>query len=312
MIKNKNCENEMKDKDTKKSNISNFYAPDEASLILEGGAMRALFEAGVLDAFLEKGLHFKKMTATSAGAMQAICYLAEQKGRSVRINTTYCNDPRYMGFRHLWKEKNYFNFNFMFGELTYELDPIDVEALKNTETLLQVIVTNCLNGEAIYLSNKDYTTDEYMKVIEASSSIPLLSPPVEIGSVPYVDGGVGMPLVPLPHELPFSSEKPVYILTREFSYRKKEIPEAYKMLMNLFWKKKYPDVLEAIYRITQIYNEKAEMLSELEAEGKVFVIRPEEPVTVKRAETNPDKIRHLHGEGYRIGIKRFNELMRWI
>ena len=78
----------------------------------------------------------------------------------------------------------------MFGQLTYKLDPIDIEALENTKSDLRVVVTNCLNGQAEYISNKDYSVDEYMNVIKASASIPLLSPPVNIGKVLYADGGV--------------------------------------------------------------------------------------------------------------------------
>ena len=291
---------------------SMFYAPDGAALILEGGAMRGVFEAGVLDAFLEKGLRFLKVIGTSAGAMQAICYLSEQKGRNIRINAKYCNDKRYMGFRHLLKKRNYFNFDFMFGQLTYKLDPIDIEALKNTKSDLRVVVTNCLNGQAEYISNKDYPVDEYMNVIKASASIPLLSPPVNIGDVLYADGGVAMPLVPLPEELPFPTAKPVYILTRDASYRKKEIPGICKPFIGFMAGNKYPAVLSALYRVPSVYNQKMEMLLRLEEKGEIFVIRPQGPVSVKRAETDSDKLLQLHNEGYRIGMERFDELMGWL
>ena len=253
---------------------SMFYAPDGAALILEGGAMRGVFEAGVLDAFLEKGLRFLKVIGTSAGAMQAICYLSEQKGRNIRINAKYCNNKRYMGFRHLLKKRNYFNFDFMFGQLTYKLDPIDIEALENTKSDLRVVVTNCFNGQAEYISNKDYPVDEYMNVIKASASIPLLSPPVNIGDVLYADGGVAMPLAPLPEELPFPTAKPVYILTRDDSYRKKEIPGICKPFIDFMAGNKYPAVLSALYRVLLYIIKKWKCCCVWKKKGKYLLYDP--------------------------------------
>ncbi len=297
---------------TIKKDLLDFYAPQGCALILEGGAMRGVFEAGVLDAFLSKGLHFRHVVGTSVGTMQAMCYLSGQKGRNIRINATYCRDPRYMGIKHLLKEKNYFNFDFMFGELAHQLDPMDMETYRAAETELYAVLTDGITGKHRYISNKECGEEEFTKAVEASASIPLLSPPVEIDGVPYVDGGLAMPLVPFPYELPFPAEKPVYILTRQNSYRKKSMPSVARKIAQAIWGKKYPMILESMCTIPERYNARIEKLLQLEAEGKIFVFRPEKTVTVKRAETNPAKLRQLHGEGYRIGMARFNELMRWI
>lgn len=206
---------------TEKINSFDFYVPMDIPLVLEGGAMRGVFEAGVLDVFIEKGLRFRKVVGTSAGAMQGMCYMSGQKGRNIRINTTYCNDPRYMGIKHLLREKNYFNFKFMFGELANELDPMDMETYRASDTELYAVVTDGQTGKARYISNKSRSEEDFVKAVEASASIPVLSPPVEIDGIPYVDGGLAIPLVPFYDELPFPVKKIcIYIDTADFLQKK--------------------------------------------------------------------------------------------
>lgn len=297
---------------TKKINLFDFYVPKEIPLILEGGAMRGVFEAGVLDAFIGKRLHFRRVVGTSVGAMQAMCYLSRQKGRNIRINTMYCNDPRYMGMKHLIKEKNYFNFKFMFGELANEIDPMDMETYRVSGAELYIVITDGHTGKARYISNKGRSEEGFVKAVEASASIPVLSPPVEIEGTLYVDGGLSMPLAPFYDELPFPVKKSVYILTRPLTYRKKNMPYVMKKMAKVVWGKKYPAIVESMLTIPRRYNARVERLLELEKEGEVFIFRPENPVEVSRVERNPAKLRVLHGEGYRIGMAQFDELMRWI
>ena len=274
--------------------------------------MRGVFTAGVFDAFMKKGLKFRHIVGASAGTMQAVCYVAEQPGRNIRINTTYCADPRYMGLRHMVKEGSYFNFDFMFGELAHTLDPVDEDAFNRSKTEIQAILTDSETGKPVYMSSKEGTLDDFMDACRASESIPLVSKTVFLKGHPYVDGGLAMPLATMPYEIPFYCRKPVYILTRQKGYRKKPTPKSFRALLSAVYGKKYPAVVESMCSIPARYNEKCDRLEELEAEGKVFVIRPEEPVDVGRAEKNAAKIRKLHGEGYRIAMEKYDELMRWI
>ena len=118
----------------------------QSLLIMEGGAMRGLFTAGVLDAFMEEGLYFPCSMGISAGSMQGLCYLAHQRGRSLRMNTRFAKDPRYMGLRHLVKRGSYFNFHFIFGELSESIDPYDFEAAEKSKETLYIIMTDAFTG----------------------------------------------------------------------------------------------------------------------------------------------------------------------
>ena len=121
---------------------SEIHGAQESLLIMEGGAMRGLFTAGVLDAFMEEGLYFPCSMGISAGSMQGLCYLAHQMGRSLRMNTRFAKDPRYMGLRHLVKRGSYFNFHFIFGELSESIDPYDFEAAEKSKETLYIIMTD--------------------------------------------------------------------------------------------------------------------------------------------------------------------------
>ena len=291
---------------------SEIHGAQESLLIMEGGAMRGLFTAGVLDAFMEEGLYFPCSMGISAGSMQGLCYLAHQRGRSLRMNTRFAKDPRYMGLRHLVKRGSYFNFHFIFGELSKSIDPYDFVTAEKSKETLYIIMTDAFTGQPVYVSSRSCTMREFFKISEASCSIPLFSKPVPLKGSIYVDGGIGMPFVPLPEELPTCCRKPVYILTRDRDYRKKPVPAGFHALLSLLYGKDYPRVVEKMCAIPAIYNEKVEKLLSLEKEGRVFVIRPRKPVVVSRTEKNVEKLRSLHREGYEAGLACHEDLMRWL
>lgn len=281
-------------------------------LVLEGGAMRGLFTAGVLDALLDHHFYFENTVGISAGTLQGLGYLSKQTGRSVRVNAVYAADSRYMGFRHMVRGGSFFNFDFMFGPLAHEEDPFDFKTFEESSQTLYAVITDCLTGKPRFISSYDYDSAEFMKVCEASCSIPLVSKPVEWRGRAYADGGVGLPLVPLPWEIPFPHGKIVYVLTRDAGYRKKPVPFWMHGLLKAVYGREYPAVVEGMCTIPERYNRKVEKVLELEKEGSVFVIRPEKPVTVSRIERDAGKLRELHGEGYRITMERFDEMMRWL
>ena len=283
-----------------------------SALLLEGGAMRALFTAGVLDALMEKNCYFPQVMGISAGTLQGLGYISHQKGRSIRLNVNYAEDKRYMGLRHLLKNGSYFNFDFIFGELTHTIDPFDFETYDKVADIMYAIMTDAESGEPVYVSGKSCDIEEFFKVCEASCSIPLFSKPVLLRGKHYVDGGVGMPFVPLPSELPFACEKPVYILTRDLAYRKKPVPKGFHGLLNAMYGKHFPKVVEEMCSIPARYNQKVEKLLALEKEGKVFIIRPDKPVVVSRTEKDTKKLRALYEEGVRIGLAQFDDLTRWL
>lgn len=286
--------------------------PEGTALVLEGGAMRGIFTTGVLDAFMEKGIYFSRIVAISAGTMQALCYLSRQKGRNARVNISYAPDHRYMGLRHLIKGGSYFNFSFMFGELANKLVPFDYETFRKAPEIMYAVVTDTESGKVRYMNNHDYDTKEFFRICEASCSIPLFSKPVKLGKREYVDGGVGMPLAPLPEELPFPVKKAVYVLTRDVTYRKPLLSSFMKPWLHLTIGSNYPKIAQEMFTIPERYNDKIDAIHAKEADGSAFILRPSEPTVVSRVEKDPEKLRHLYEDGLYVGRKNAERMMRWI
>lgn len=266
------------------------------ALALEGGSLRCLFSAGVTDLMMEKGLKWDSVIGVSAGALTGVNIVAEQKGRTAAVNLGYVNDPRYMGFRSLVKNRSIFNFDFLFGELSDTLLPLDRETFINSKTRYTAVATSCLDGGVRYYE-KSEVKDIY-PAIRASASLPLLAPMVTVEGEPCLDGGLS---VSIPYQRPIDEgcEKVVVVTTREHGYRKEPVSRSMARVYARFYRK-YPELVRAILNVPRHYNAEMDEIDRLEAEGRIFVIRPKEPVTVSRTEKDVAKLQALYNEGQEV------------
>ena len=267
---------------------------ENTTLILEGGAMRGLFTSGVLDVFMENDLYFPQVAGVSAGALNGVNYVSHQPGRSRAVNLDYVNDPRYMGASHLIKDFSYFNFDFLLGEVSETLNPLDTATLYGCDQKLWAVATDCRTGGPVYFE-KNQPGINFMDAVRASASLPLMGHMVRVGRDVCLDGGVANP-VPLPEELPFPTGKTVLVLTRQAGFRKGPQPYVVRRL----YRRRYgahPQLLEACLSGPERYNRRMDEIDRRQAAGEIFVIRPEEPVTVSRAERSVEKLDALYRRG---------------
>ncbi len=271
--------------------------------------MRGAFTAGVLDFFLEKNMKFPYVIGVSAGANNGANFVAEQHERSKRIFIKHSQDKRYMGLNRVIKEKSYIGMNFLFHDLPYEIDPFDFNTFASSETEFKVVVTECKTGMPKYLSHKDYDPEFFIKkVLRASSSLPLLCPPVYINGKCYLDGGIS-DSIPIRKAIADGYKNNVLILTRDKSYRKK--PSKLQRVLK-FKYRKYPNLIEIIQRRHIRYNEKLKYIEKLKNENQVFVFRPEEEINIQVLENDPDEMLELYQRGYQIATERFANLKHWL
>ncbi len=264
------------------------------TLILEGGAMRGLFTSGVLDVFMENDLYFPQVAGVSAGALNGVNYAAHQPGRSRAVNLDYVNDPRYMGASHLLKNFSYFNFDFLLGEVSETLNPLDFDTLYSSPQKLWAVATDCRTGGPVYFE-KNQPGIDFMDAVRASASLPLMGRMVKVGHDVCLDGGVANP-VPLPAELPVSCGKTVLVLTRQAGFRK---GGQHRVVRRLYRRRygAHPELLEACLTGPERYNQRMDEIDRLEEAGEIFVIRPDGPVTVSRAERSVEKLDALYHRG---------------
>ena len=280
----------------------------EAGLVLEGGGMRGLYTAGVLDFFIDKGIYFRNCYGVSAGATQGCSYLSKQKGRAYRIFTKYINDKRYASFGNLLKEGNYFGKDFSLKMIPDELEPYDHETFVNSGANFYAVASNCRTGEPAYLKVEDTRREVDMDKIWASCSLPLLSKNVHIEGEEYLDGGVA-DSIPVVKALRDGNKKVVLVLTRDSSYRKE--PNKLMPIIKLKYKS-YPKLIELMEKRHRIYNKTLKRIEKFEKEGKIFVIRPKSVVEIGRLEKDTKKMKALYNVGYNEAKESFDKLMDYL
>ena len=272
-------------------------------LVLEGGAMRGMFTAGVMDVMMEHGITYDAICGVSAGAAFGCNYKSGQIGRAIRYNMKYCNDKRYCSVQSLLKTGNLFGADFCYRELPEILDIFDTEAFRKNPAVFYVVCTDAETGKPIY-KRCDKGTGEDLLWIRASASLPLIAKPVEIGDRVFMDGGIA-DSIPLRFMEGIGYEKIVVVLTRPMEYRKSETKKT--EIMRLFLRK-YPFLMDAIRRRPQMYNETVEYIAEKEKKGEIFVIRPEEALEIERIEKEPQKLWSVYTKGKQNAEGRIQEL----
>lgn len=279
----------------------------EAAMVLEGGGTRGVFTAGVLDYLLEKQVKLPYVIGVSAGACNAIDYVSEQIGRTKDCTIIQDKNKRFIGTKDALKKGYLFDMDRLFDEYPNRLFPFDFNTYFASDIQCEVVVTNCLTGEAMYLSEKQ-DRERLLTICRASSSIPLISPVVDVDGIPCVDGGVA-DSVPLIHSMKLGHQKNVVVLTRNKGYRKKA-PGKSRLLYTAALKK-YPNLLNALLNRYRNYNRVMELIEKWEEEGHIFVIRPEvEPVS--RTEQNVEKLTEFYDHGYQLMEQRLGELQAYL
>jgi len=278
-------------------------------LVLEGGGMRGAYTAGVLDAFMDQDIEVPYVIGVSAGANAGADYVVAQRERNHRMFVELVADPRYAGWRNVFRERSWFGMKFLFETAPDEVAPFDYGALRDSPRTLIVGTTDCVTGLPVYFSSRDYDPRWFIHTVHrASCSIPLISPPVEIGSRLYLDGGVSDP-IPTEKSMSDGNTRNVVVLTRNAGYRKTRGPWGYAADLMLA---RYPGIRQANSRRADVYNSSLDRLTELEKAAKAFVIRPIKPLVVGRMERDVGKLNSLYRQGYEEAVERVPALRSWL
>lgn len=279
---------------------------ERTGLVLEGGGLRGIYTAGVLDAFLDLNITFKYCVGVSAGACNALSYISGQKGRNRDITLTFCNDKRYQSFSNLVTTGNLFGSDMLFNKIPHELLPFNYQAYNDASCKMIAGVTNCKTGEAEYFSLENLR--EKYDVLRASSSLPFLSKMVLINGNLYLDGGISAP-IPIAKSINDGNTKHVAVLTQPKGYFKK--PSNLVSFANTRYRK-YPSLINAMKVRYKVYNDAISETETLEKEGSVFIIRPHTSLNVSRFEKDKSKLRAAYDMGYNDTILVSDRLINFL
>ncbi len=280
----------------------------KTGLVLEGGALRTIFSAGVCDAFLDGGLPLPDYTVgVSAGIAYGVSYLSRQSRRNLQLITHYAGDRRYMGWRNLANPKNrsYFGLKFAYETIPNELIPFDYDTFEAYPGTVEAVVTNLNTGRAEYRPVP--RRDSPNLLLEATCAIPLMFPIIWVDGQPYLDGGCA-DAIPWKRAFEAGCDRVAVVLTRERDYHKQG-DGSLRALGRAF--RKYPAFMDTLRGRSERYNACREELFALEREGKVLVIAPEDTLGCSRTEKNLDTLRALWQEGYFAGRRSLGDLRRF-
>ncbi len=271
--------------------------------------MRAAYTGGVLDAFMDAGLDFRYVIGVSAGANAGSDYVAGQRERNHRVFVEQVADPRYAGFKNLLRERSWFGMRFLFETLPNELAPFSYDAFQGSPRTLVVGVTDCATGGPAYFQQHGEDARWFVTtVLRASSSLPVLSPPVDIRGRCYSDGGVSDP-IPVDHAIADGHARNVVVLTQNAGYRKK--PQRLGAVATLALAR-HPGLRHALAVRHEKYNASLDRLAALELAGQAFVLRPGRPLTVGRLERDVRRLDALYRQGYEETTERIPQLRAWL
>ena len=278
----------------------------KAGLVLEGGGMRALFTAGVLDALLDiKELDIDGIVGVSAGALFGVNYVSGQKERAIRYNIKYARDKRYMGFYSWITTGNVVNEEFAFYEIPFKLDVFDQEKFKQSKIDFYVVMTNVESGKPEYVLIKDVF--KQMEYLRATSALPFASKIIEINGKKYLDGGIS-DSIPIDYCEGLGYDKIILVLTRpKNTHKEDKLNFLYKLVY-----RKYPNLVERLINMGKDYEVVLKKIEDLENKNKIFVIRPPKVLKIGRLEKNEDKIQNVYDIGLNTGIKEKENLLKYL
>ena len=276
-------------------------------LVLEGGALRGTYSVGVMDALMEEDINLQCTIGVSAGALNGISYVSGQIGRSARSPLTYRHDPRYFGAGAFLRNRSPFGFDFMFGELSTRLDPLDMERFLRPERRFIAVATNCLTGRAEYFEKG--VCSDIMLATRASSTMPYISQMVMIDGIPYLDGGCACK-IPFRWALENDFQAVVVVKTRPDAYRRN--PDSGRRLAALVYGKKWPALAESLAGSNADYNRLCDDIDALRRRERLFVLSPSRFMDIGRMERDLEKLGEWYWLGYHDTMTRMNDLKDYL
>lgn len=277
-----------------------------AGLVLEGGGMKGVYTAGVLDFFLDKGISFCSCYGVSAGACSLCSFLSGQRGRAYHVTVDYLEDKNYCGIYSLLKTGDLFGADMCYHRIPDELYPYDYQTFNKYQGTFYSVVTNIETGKPEYIPIKDMKRD--IDAVRASASLPLVSRNVRWKDGLYLDGGIS-DAIPVKRARKDGNRKNVVVMTKEAGYRRQP---SYMLPVFKLRYKKYPKVYELMKNRHNAYNKTLDYIAEQVAAGDIFLIQPKRKSDVGRIEKDKEKLKALYEQGYQEASDCYKDLLTFL
>lgn len=281
----------------------------DIGLVLEGGGMKGIYTAGVLDFFMEENIEFPYVIGVSAGACQALSYVSGQMGRNKNAILNFIDDPRYISKRNLLLRGSIMDMDFVFDDIPNKYEIFDYDSFFESRMRCVFVIADCITGKAVYVDAKERKDRRYLAdVVRASSSLPLLTKPVSIEGRLYIDGGMA-DSIPIRKSMEDGNKKHIVVLTKPPGYRKTRTKIAFLYRKSY---KEYPALAKTLIERDRMYNASMDFVEALEKKGEILVIRPTVDLHVGRMEKKRRKLEQMYELGYQNAREKKAELMHYL
>ena len=278
-------------------------------LILEGGGMRGMFTAGVLDCFMEEGVDFHYVIGSSSGVCNAMNYVSKQPGRS-RDMMLLPKKESYAGVKEFILHGSFLNLKKLFRVLPYqEKTRFDFTTYFSSPIENEFVVSNCYTGKAEYLSEGE-DEDRLATIATASCALPLVGKPVKTKETCYMDGSMTDP-IPVEHTLNKGCDRIVLISTKGEGMDPSDLSK-YNWAMRILYGKKFVPFLKAMKSRLDLYYKQWDMIYDLQKEGKLYLIQPQGDIAISHLETDPEKLKAMYDSGYTYGKSICEEVKKFL
>lgn len=278
-----------------------------AALVLEGGAFRGQYTAGIVDTFLAHHIEFRSVIGVSAGSLCGVNFVSKQYGRAANININHRHDRKYISMTRIFR-KQIINLDYLFEDHGYSWQNFNEAAYRRSASHFTAVATSVESGKTVLFN--DPVSDELTVALKASSSMPFLSEPQRTSQGPCLDGGI-TDSIPYDVAQQQGYDKIVVVRTRDVNYRKKPSSKPVKELYRRFYKD-YPVFAEAGIMRPVRYNQQVNQINKLAKDGQLYNVAPKSPIKIKRVEGNVKKIRRLYERGKKEGEEYLPGLIRYL
>lgn len=282
----------------------------KTGLVLEGGGTRGIYTSGALEFLYKNDIEFDHIIGTSMGACNGATYISKQPERNKKIFLKYFNDKRYFNLMNVFKkDKTILGMDFLFEKIPNQLVPFNYDNFLKSDINFTAVATDMSDGSPVYLEKNNLNNKkEVSNVLKATSSIPLVTEPVEYDNKLLVDGGVS-DSIPIRKAIDKNLDRIIVILTRDHSYRKKPVP--FKSIYKLKYKD-YPELISAIENRYIHYNETIKRINQLEKNKEIIVIRPSRPISIDHRKTTLEDLDDILNLGIKDAFKKIDGIKDYL
>ena len=269
----------------------------KTGIIDVGGGFRNIYGAGILDVCMERGIEFDVCIGISAGSANLASFLAHQHGRNYTFYMEYVFRKEYASPENWLRTRNYVDLDYVYDTLsgTSGENPIDYDAFERNPAEFLIGACDARTGKPVYFSKREHIRRDCYDVFKASCALPVFCRPHEVGGIPCLDGGISDP-IPVDRALEEGCERVVLILTRPTGQPREQKKD--RGLAKLL-SRSYPEAGRALLERYRIYNEGVAHALELERQGRVLVIAPDDVCGLSTLTKDREKLQRMYDKGRR-------------